>query len=456
MVWAGLLLLTPSLHAAGTAAEAAAPREPRLAWWQDAKFGLFIHWGAYAKAGGEWNGATNHAEWLQFSAKIPLAEYTDYARTFQPDKFDADEWVRIAKDAGMKYLVITAKHHDGIAMYDSASSAHNIVKLAGLKVDPLKELADACAKQGIRFCVYYSLGRDWQDPDVATGGIGSMKLGWRSNLIDYPDEEKKDFAKYFERKVKPQVRELLTNSGPIGVMWFDTPERISAAQSRELLELIHSLQPACIVNQRIGNKLGDYGTPEQTIPNEASTKPWETCMTLNGKWGYNKADQNWKSTELLLRNLIDIASKGGNYLLNVGPTGEGVIPAPSVERLSAMGDWLRVNGEAVYGCGITPFGPELGEFSATEKDKKGEPIFLAKSAWRATTRPGKIYLHLFAWPSGKLEIPAIQARIARVYLLADPDRQGLSFAQSASGVAITLPGAAPDPIASVLCVELVQ
>jgi len=442
--------------AAGKGGQTVATLPARMIWWKDAKFGMFMHWGVYSKCGGQWKGETNHAEWLQFTAKIPLAEYTEYARTFNPDQFDADAWAKIAKAAGMKYLVITAKHHDGVAMYDSASSAHNVVKLAGLKFDPLKQIANACQKQGIRFCVYYSLGRDWQDPDVATGGIGKMKLGWRSNLLDYPEEEKKDFAKYFERKVKPQVRELLTGYGPIGVLWFDTPERISPAQSRELLELIHSLQPDCIVNQRVGNKLGDYGTPEQTIPGEVSTKPWETCMTMSGKWSYNQADHDWKNADTLLRNLIDIVSKGGNYLLNVSPTGEGVIPAPAVERLAAIGDWLRVNGAAIYGCGPTPFGVELGAFSQTEQDKNGKPKFVPTKAWRATTKPGKIYLHLLQWPTGKLGIPAVKGKISRAYLLADPDRKGIEIAQTETGVILTLSGQAPDAVVSVLCLELTK
>ena len=266
---------------------------------------------------------------VAITAKIPIAEYTELAKRFNPVSFNADEWVKVAKNAGMKYLVITAKHHDGFAMYNSPSDPYNIVKTSAYGRDPLKALSEACKREGLRFCVYYSLGRDWHDPDVPTGTPGSTKSppGRRSNLIDFPDESKKDFSKYFERKVKPQVRELLTQYGPIGIMWFDTPERISKAQSVELLRMIRSLQPNCIVNVRIGNGLGDYGTPEQEIPSSKSTKPWETCMTLNGKWGYNKYDQNWKSTETLLRNLINITSKGGNYLLNVGPTEKESFPS---------------------------------------------------------------------------------------------------------------------------------
>lgn len=425
----------------------------RLAWWQEAKFGMFIHWGAYSKAGGVWNGETHHHEWLQFTAKIPLAEYTEYAETFDPKDFSPNEWVTIAKNAGMKYLIITSKHHDGITMYDSTSSEHNIVDLAGLEEEPVRQLAEACRKQGIRFGVYYSLGRDWEDPDVPTGKYKNM-AGWRSNLIDYPNEKDKIFHRYFERKVKPQVSELLSDFGTIDVLWFDTPEKISPEESKELLELARSLQPNCIVNQRVGNDLGDYGTPEQTIPHEASVEPWETCMTLNGHWAYNKADDNWKTTASLLHNLVDIVSKGGNYLLNVGPTGDGVIPSPSVERLSEMGDWLEANGEAIYGCGPTPFGEELGSYSLTKKDKKGRAVFTAMHEWRVTTKPGKLFLHLLKWPDRQAALPAMAKRVTKAYFLNDPNRTELIVQQSDSEVAIELPETAPDPYVSVICLEL--
>jgi len=288
---------TPETAGQGSAEKSEISDKARMAWWKQAKFGMFIHWGAYSTAGGEWKGETNHHEWLQFTAKIPLAEYTEFAKTFNPKDFDPDQWVTIAKNAGMKYMVITSKHHDGITMYDSKSSDHNIVDLAGLKKEPIRQLAEACRKQGLRFGVYYSLGRDWEDPDVPTGKYKNMS-GWRSNLIDYPDEKGKVFNRYFERKVKPQVRELLTDFGPIDVLWFDTPEKISKPESKELLELARSLQPKCIVNGRVGNGFGDYGTPEQTIPPKVDvSKYWETCMTLNGHWAYNKADEKWKSAK---------------------------------------------------------------------------------------------------------------------------------------------------------------
>jgi alpha-L-fucosidase len=428
-------------------------RNARMAWWREAKFGMFIHWGVYSQAEGEWKGSTNNAEWLQFTAKIPLAEYERFAATFHPDNFDPDSWAKIAKEAGMKYVVVTAKHHDGFAMFDSPSDPYNIVKATSFGRDPLKGISEACRKNGLMFCVYYSLGRDWHDPDVPTGSEGSAisPPGWRSNLIDFPDEKNKVFSKYFRRKVIPQVKELLTQYGPIGILWFDTPEKISKAESEELLGLIRSLQPDCIVNERVGNRYGDYATPEQQVPSNGSSLPWETCMTLNGHWGFNKYDHNWKSTETLIRNLCDIASKGGNYLLNVGPDSRGVIPAESVKCLAEVGAWMKVNGEAIYGTTATPFGAEAGSFSPTKKDKKGQPLFNPDWTWRATQKPGHLYLILFKWPAdGKFSVPAFSHTISGATLLADPSAK-LTVGQDEKGITVSgLSAKAPDPIASVI------
>jgi alpha-L-fucosidase len=453
----GGLMVTAILTVSARAAEPPEQQAARMQWFREAKFGMFIHWGVYSQAGGVWKGTTNHAEWLQLTAKIPIAEYTQLAKQFNPVKFNADQWAQIASDAGMKYLVITSKHHDGFAMFDSPSDPYNIVKATPFGRDPLKELAAACRKNGLKFCVYYSLGRDWHDPDVPTGSPGNAKFppGSRSNLIDFPDESKKVFAKYFERKVKPQVRELLTQYGPIGILWFDTPEKITAAQSAELRDMIRGLQPDCIVNARVGHGLGDYGTPEQQIPSAKSTKAWETCMTLNGHWGYNSHDEKWKSTATLLTNLIDITSKGGNYLLNVGPTGEGLIPQPSTERLGEIGAWLKVNGEAIYGAGMTPFGAELGKFSDTKLDKKtGKPLFIPGDEWRCTTKPGKFYFFLLKWPSEAFTVSGLKGTATKAYLLADSSRTPLSITQEGAKLAVTLPAGAPGKYANVLCVEI--
>lgn len=336
-----MAFMLPLLVVAQTKQEAS-----KLQWWQDARFGLFLHWGLYSVPAGDWNGhRAKGNEYLMLYQKIPLKVYGKIAERFDPVKFNADEWVKMAKNAGMKYIVITTKHHDGFAMFNSPSSNYNVVKMSPWGKDPMKLLAAACKKYGIKLCFYYSLGRDWQDPDVPTDW---PTKGGRSNTWDYPNEDKKDITKYFKRKVMPQVRELLTQYGPIGILWFDTPELIKPEESKELLAMIHKLQPNCIVNSRIGNGLGDYKVLEQKIATTIDLNPWESCVTMNGGWGYNKHDTAWKSPELLIRQLIETVSSGGNYLLNVGPMGNGAFPQPAIQRLAAIGKWMHVNGQAIY------------------------------------------------------------------------------------------------------------
>jgi alpha-L-fucosidase len=409
----------------------------RLQWWSEARFGMFIHWGLYAQDGCFWKGKDGQSEHMMLKLQIPIAEYAKIADDFNPVKFDADEWVRIAKDAGMKYLILTAKHHDGFTMFESPSDDYNIVKRTPFKRDPVRELAAACHKQGIKFGVYYSYGRDWHDPDVPT----DVKADGfrRSNTWDFPDESKKDFAKYFERKVKPQVRELLTQYGQIDVLWFDTPEKNTAAQSRELLDLIRKLQPDCIVNSRLGYHLGDYTVEEQTIPADGNPLPWESCMTINHHWGYKKNDFDWKPASELVRNLIDIASKGGNFLLNVGPTGEGVIPAPSVERLSEVGEWMKVNGEAIYGTSASPF-KKFDWGRCTEK---------------VTADGTTLYLHVFDWPKeGKLFVPGLTNKVESTVLFNGNSRQRMKAILAAGGTTILVPENAPDKISSTIVVKI--
>ena len=416
---------------------AAAPdagAQQRLAWWSEARFGMFIHWGLYSQDGCFYQGTNGGSEHMMQRLKIPLADYARIADDFNPVGFNADEWVRIAKDAGMKYMVLTSKHHDGFAMYASETNDYNIVERTPWHRDPVQELAAACRKAGLKFGVYYSLGRDWADPDVPT------RDGYRSNTWDYPDESKKVFARYFERKVKPQITELLTHYGPIAVLWFDTPEEISAAESHELVALIHRLQPACIINSRVGHGLGDYGVSEQKIPGGADAKPWETCMTLNGHWGYFKGDEKWKPAPTVIHNLVDIISKGGNYLLNVGPTGKGVIPAGAVADLSAVGAWMQVNGEAIYGT-------------------KAGPLKTVPSWGRVTQKGDNLYLHVFEWPKdGKLVVPEIGTTQAMLsaHLLADKSGARLNLKQDAAAgtVVIDVPAQPLDPADTVVVLQL--
>ncbi len=340
-----------------------------MCWFRDAKFGLFIHWGLYSQAAGEWKGhPTKGGEHFMLYERIPLKEYATLAHDFNPVKFDATKWVKAAKQAGMKYLVYTTKHHDGFAMYNSACSDYNIVKCTPFAKDPLKELTEACKKEGIKLGLYYSLGRDWEDPDVPTNW--PVKAG-RSNTWDYPDEDSKQLPAYIERKVKPQLKELLTNYGEIAIMWFDTPELVTRQQSRELRDLIHSLQPNCIINSRIGNGLGDYSIVEQKLSDDINDKPWEACLTMGKNWGYSRYDTIYKKPDVLIRNLADIVSKGGNLLLNIGPDPTGLFPKQTEMPLQTLQAWLKTNGESIYGTlPWRVFGEELSDKVQKEAEQK--------------------------------------------------------------------------------------
>ena len=346
--------------------------DPRLDWWREARFGMFIHWGLYAIPAGTWRGEkiSGIGEWIMKRAQIPVAEYEQLAAQFNPVKFNAKEWVALAKTAGQQYIVITSKHHDGFCLFKSAMGDYNIADATPFGRDVIAELADACAQQGIKLCFYYSQTQDWHHPN----GDG--------NDWDYIEEEK-DFAGYVENYVKPQVRELLTQYGPIGLIWFDTPKRMTQDQSQSLLELVHTLQPDCLVSGRVGNALGDYtSTRDNRIPPVAVDMDWETPATINDTWGYKSYDHNWKSVQALVRKLVDIVSKGGNYLLNVGPTAEGLIPAPSVERLLALGEWLKLNGEAVYGTQPGPV--QIGLVPEHAQTRKNIPAcFRVARGWKS-------------------------------------------------------------------------
>ncbi len=264
-------------------------------------------------------------------------------KNLTPIKFDADKWVKMAKDAGMKYVVITSKHHDGFAMYHSKVSPYNIYDATPFKRDPMKELSEACKKYGLRFGFYYSQTQDWHEPNAA------------GNDWDFHGDNPPDFTQYLNDKVIPQVKELLTNYGPISVLWFDTPRFMTTQQSKELVDLVHKLQPNCLVDGRVGNNMGDFQTKgDNKIPTGATSSDWDTPSTMNDTWGFKKNDHNWKSSSQLIRALVDVTSKGGDYLLNVGPTSEGVIPQPSIDRLETVGKWLDKNGEAIYGTRMSP------------------------------------------------------------------------------------------------------
>jgi alpha-L-fucosidase len=406
--------------------------ERRIKWWREARFGLFIHWGLYAVPAGEWRGQaiSGFGEWIMNLAKIPVADYERLATQFNPVKFNAEQWVQMAKDAGMKYIVITSKHHDGFAMYGSKVSRYNIVDATPFGRDPLKELAAACQKAGLRLCFYYSHAQDWHEPDGA------------GNSWDFPPNPQKNFANYFESKAIPQVRELLTNYGPLGVIWFDTPQLVTREQATRLRNVALSLQPDILVSGRIGQIPADFDeATDNQLAVGVAARDWETPCTMNDTWGFKKNDQNWKPVSVLIQQLVRVASKGGNYLLNVGPTAEGEIPQPSVERLAEIGKWLKVNGDSVRGTSPNPFPYNL--------------------EWGyMTVVPNRLYLHVVQWPGNSLTIYGIKNKVQNAWLLADPTRRRLAVKQESKpplnyySTRISLPAAAPDRYDSVVVLEI--
>ena len=385
-------------------------KEARLKWFREAKYGLFIHWGLYAIPAGEWKGkrSLGLGEWIMNRSQVPVREYEPLATQFNPVKFDAEAWVQLAEEAGMKYIVITSKHHDGFAMFKSKVSNYNVVDATPFKRDVLKELADACARRGIRLGFYYSQSQDWHEPNGA------------GNTWDFGPDEKKDYDQYLRGKAEPQVRELLTGYGPVALIWFDTPRMMTGDRAQRFADIVRSLQPNTLIDGRLGTE-GDYrSTGDNVIPSDASTEAWETPATINDTWGYRKDDTNWKSPGQIVFKLVDIVSKGGNYLLNVGPMADGTIPQPSQDILRTVGRWLKVNGEAIYGVQSTPFGEELGEPSAKgAKDVRGAPLVYPQTEWRVTAKPGKLYFTFFSEPRAPFPMPDMKNAVKRAYQLAD-------------------------------------
>jgi alpha-L-fucosidase len=423
-----ILLFTFLVGCQAASADQLSPEaNARMEWWRGARFGMFIHWGIYSVPAGVWKGkeAPGFGEWIMHKASIPVSEYQALAPEFNPTEFNADAWVSMAKAAGVRYIVITAKHHDGFAMFKSKADRFNIYDATPFKRDPLKELTAACLKYGIKLGFYYSQDQDWNAP----GGGSAYGPHWDK-------AQDGDFGKYYETKALPQMEELLTNYQPFpAVIWFDTPsENMTTQRAAEMVALLNK-HPNVIFNNRLGgNVAGDTNTPEGTIPERPYPgRDWETCMTINDTWGFRSGDTDWKSPEMLLRNLIEVASSGGNYLLNVGPDSKGVIPAPEVDRLLFIGKWLKVNGEAIYGTLAAPV-PQ-------------------KPAWgRMTEKPGKVFLEIFNWPTdGKIVVP-IANEVTKAYLLAKPETHFTTT--PGTGVTVNLTGTAPDPVVSVVVLEV--
>jgi len=320
------------------AQRADARRDVRLDWFRAAKFGGFVHWGLYALPD-RWTDRPARAdnwtqEWVQQARQIPRDEYARLVRDFKAEHFDADTWVELFKRAGQEYLIVTAKHHDGFCLFDTDHTDFNVVDTTPFGRDIVGELASTCRRAGMRFGVYYSQTQDWHH----CGGHGN----------DWDIRDDTSFQQYLEELVEPQVAELLRNYGDIAVLWFDTPMIMTAQQSRALLDLVHSMQPDCLVNGRVGSGLGDYATTrDNQFLTDRPDMDWECPATMNDTWGYRASDNNWKSVDELLADLHDVNAKGGNYLLNVGPDGSGRIPQPSIDRLREIGQ--RLNQQAPAG-----------------------------------------------------------------------------------------------------------
>jgi alpha-L-fucosidase len=441
----GLVLVT-LLSALGGAQdftrETDAQRDARMQWWRDARFGMFIHWGAYAVPAGIYKGerVAGIGEWIMSRARVPIPEYEGFVRAFNPMQFDADEWARIAKRAGMKYIIITSKHHDGFGIFDSKVSSYDIMDATPYKRDAIKALAAAAKRQGLRFGVYYSI-MDWHHPDAQ----GPNAPEYNSRTWSNPN-----FRRYVDTYMKPQLKELLTQYPNIDVLWFDGEWVVDWNDDlgRDVYNYLRAIRPNLLINNRVGHTrqglsglnregrvgLGDFGTPEQQVPAEGLPGvDWETCMTMNDTWGFKSFDDNWKDTKTLVQTLVDVASKGGNFLLNVGPTGLGRIPDESIARLSEMGKWLSANGDAIYGSSVSPYG---------------------RPAWgRYTAKGAKIFAHVFEWPRDrKLALTGVKTKPARVFLLADG--KPLTVDQTDAGFVVQLPNVAPSSVASVVVLEM--
>ena len=393
----------------------------RGAWLKESRFAMFIHWGLYSELGGRWKGKTYYgiAEWIMNRAKIPVAEYEKVAEHFDPTGFDAREWVKLARAVGMRHIMITSKHHDGFAMFQSAASPYNIVDATPFGRDPMKELADACRAEGLQLGFYYSQTQDWHERDAV------------GNTWDWPPEGR-DFPRYLKTKAIPQLKELLRNYGPIAGVWFDTPGPITPDESRALVDLVHELQPQCLVNSRIGNNLGDYDTlGDQEIPRLPRPGLWETPDTHNDTWAYAWHDRNWKSPCEIAERLVRVVSRGGTYMLNVGPDGTGRIPEQSARILREVGQWVHAHEAAIHGADPTPFGP---------------------LAWgECTTRGNTLFLHVFQWPAdGRLIVPGLKTKVEMARLGAAK----LAVKASAGNVIITLPASRPGTLIPVVALEL--
>ena len=418
--------------------------DERTAWYRDAKFGMFIHWGPYSMASVE-------ASWPIMTPKpggITESEYVSLPARFNPSRFDPNAWIDLARTAGQQYMVFTTKHHDGFCMFDSAYTDYKITKTPYGK-DIVGQLATACQARDMRLGFYYS-PPDMHHPDFRDTSK-PVSATWHGN------PERPEWPGYLEY-MQLQLTELLTRYGPVALIWFDGLDHQEKYDGRRFLRLIHRLQPGTLVNDRIGVP-GDFVTPEQFIPGAIPIKQahfsavdrnvnkelkpgvpnpqdfqlWETCMTINDTWAYNKNDHHYKSSQDLIRALVEVASRGGNFLLNVGPQPDGAIQPHFRERLQSIGEWLAVNGDSIYG---TTYGPVQG-----------------MEGIRTTAKRDTVFVHVFDWKAGGLQLTGLNRRVASAHLLATGER--LKIQQQGTGVALALPAQAPDANASVIALQTI-
>ena len=420
-----LVAFLSTMNALAQVAESPQEKQARLKWFTDARFGMFIHWGVYAVPAGEYKGnkVNGLGEWIMKEGRIPVNEYKAFANDFTASKYNPTAWAKLAKQAGMKYVVITSKHHDGFALYDSKVCDWNSVQASGAKRDLISPLEKAVRNEGLKFGLYYSQAQDW-----VNGGSGA---GWDSI-------QKKDFPYYLLTVALPQVDEILTAFKP-DILWWDTPFGMTKALAVPFAKRIN-LEKNMIMNDRLGGGFGgDTETPEQHIPPRGYPgKLFEVCMTMNDTWGYKKEDHKWKSTKELIQKLSDITSKGGNFLLNVGPNAEGEIPEPSIQRLKEIGKWMDVNGEAIYATEASPFVRRLpwGRVTRKPNGKGGETL----------------YLHIWEWPSNaKILLPHLEQSPINGAVLAD--NAPVKTALIAEGLVVNLTGAARDSNVSVIALN---
>jgi len=416
-------------------------QKDKMEWWNDARFGMFIHWGVYSDLGGVWKGepVKGYAEHIMRISQIPLEEYKEVAMNFNPTEFDADEWVRICKDAGMKYMIITSKHHDGFAMFDSKITDYDIVDMTPFKRDPIAELKAACDRQGIKFGLYYSHAQDWSHPygqrnvwdyeGQPTRNRWWVHEPWKSNGWE-------DKARiYAEEKSIPQLKEIIKQYHP-AIIWFDTELWISPELQTEIVKTARDMDEDIIFNSRSAPGYADYiSTTDMPAEFPPLDGYWEAIPTTNHSYGYHSMDMDYKTSGHFIRLLAKAASKSGNLLLNVGPKGNGIINDIDIEILKGIGDWLKINGESIYG---------------TEKST------LPVNGWGVVTQKDKIvYLHVFNWlKDGKLVLGGLKSKVKKAYLLSDPSKTALDVKRiNEYDISIEVPHNAPDPVNSVIVVE---